>query len=298
MSGQAVSRQIRETLRAARLMVPIALLLIGITTLIISSMGLLFLDQERLWGALMLLSIPLALAGLGVSAWLLRSKLLKPLVMLQNSVARVSQGTPGAMVSIEEKGALDLLVQDIGSINEELFDLYEDMDSRVERQTRRLAQKTASLKILYDVAATINQTESLDELLMRFLRVLKGMVNGKAATIRLRMPAGSMKLVGSIGLDNVPRKGHDLYPVQLCVCGNALSPGEILCENNAEQCSRLNGRHMFVRDEIDVVTVPLKYQGDLLGVYSVYVEKPGVAGREDIMELLQTFGSLLGMTIA
>jgi two-component system nitrate/nitrite sensor histidine kinase NarX len=298
MSGQAVSRQIRETLRAARLMVPIALLLIGITTLIISSMGLLFLDQERLWGTLMLLSIPLALAGLGVSAWLLRSKLLKPLVMLQNSVARVSQGTPGAMVSIEEKGALDLLVQDIGSINEELFDLYEDMDSRVERQTRRLAQKTASLKILYDVAATINQTESLDELLMRFLRVLKEMVNGKAATIRLRMPAGSMKLVGSIGLDNVLRKGHDLYPVQLCVCGNALSPGEILCENNAEQCSRLNGRHMFGRDEIDVVTVPLKYQGDLLGEYSVYVEKPGVAGREDIMELLQTIGSHLGMTIA
>ncbi|MDX1344439.1 MAG: histidine kinase [Sedimenticolaceae bacterium] len=298
MSTQAVSRQIFGTLRAARLIVPIALLLIGVSGMLVSSVGMVFLDQEPLWRVLMLLSIPLTLAGIGFGAWLLRSKLLKPLVMLQNSVARVSQGTPGAMVSIEEKGALDLLVQDIGSINEELFDLYEDMDSRVERQTRRLAQKTASLKILYDVAATINRTESLDELLMRFLRVLKEMVNGKAATVRLKMPAGSMKLVGSIGLDNVLLKGHELYPVQLCVCGNTLSPGEILCNNDARECSRINGRRMYGRDEIDVVTVPLDYHGDLLGQYSIYVEKPGIAGREDIMELLQTIGSHLGMTIA
>lgn len=298
MRGQTVSRQIIDTLRAARLMVPILVLLSGVTGMVVSAIGLLFLEHERVWAVIMLLSIPLALAGLGFSAWLLRSRLLKPLVMLQNSVARVSQGTPGAMVSIEEKGALDPLVQDIGSINEELFDLYEDMDSRVERQTRRLAQKTASLKILYDVAATINRTESLDELLMRFLRVLKEMVNGKTATIRLKMPAGSMKLVGSIGLDNQLRRGQDLYPVQLCVCGNTLSPGEILCENNARECSRINSRPMFGPDEVDVVRVPLEYHGDLLGQYSIYVDKPGIAGREDIMELLQTIGSHLGMTIA
>jgi two-component system nitrate/nitrite sensor histidine kinase NarX len=256
------------------------------------------MDHKRLWAVIMLLSMPIAVAGLGFGAYLLRSKLLKPLVMLQNSVSRVSQGTPGAMVSIEEKGALDPLVQDIGSINEELFDLYEDMDSRVERQTRRLAQKTASLKILYDVAATINQTESLDELLMRFLRVLKEMVNGRAAIIRLRMPSGSMKLVGSIGLDNQLRKGQELLPVQLCVCGRALLPGDILCENNARECSRLNGRTMFGVDEVDVVTVPLKYHSDVLGEYDIYVDKPGIADREDILELLQTIGSHLGMTIA
>jgi two-component system nitrate/nitrite sensor histidine kinase NarX len=124
------------------------------------------------------------------------------------------------------------------------------------------------------------------------------MVNGKAATVRLMMPSGSMKLVGSIGLDNVLLKGHELYPVQLCVCGNTLSPGEILCENDARECSRLNGRRMYGRDEIDVVTVPLDYHGDRLGEYSIYVEKPGITGREDIMELLQTIGSHLGMTIA
>ncbi|MEJ2309480.1 MAG: histidine kinase [Gammaproteobacteria bacterium] len=298
MSNPSVSRQILDTLRAARLTLPIALLLFGLAGMVAAALGLLLAHQPRLWAVIMLLSVPLALGGLGFGGYLLRSKLLKPLVMLQNSVARVSQGTPGAMVSIEEKGALDPLVQDIGSINEELFDLYEDMDSRVERQTRRLAQKTASLKILYDVAATINQTESLDDLLMRFLRVLKEMVSGKAATIRLKMPSGSMKLVGSIGLDNRLRKGQDLLPVQLCVCGHALLPGEILCENDARSCSRINGRTMYGRDQIDVVTVPLEYHGDVLGEYSIYVEKPGIAGREDIMELLQTIGSHLGMTIA
>ena len=196
MNTPSVSRQIFGTLRAARLTLPIALLLIGLAGMVIAAFGLLLADQPRLWAVIMLLSVPLALGGVGFSAYLLRSKLLKPLVMLQNSVARVSQGTPGAMVSIEEKGALDPLVQDIGSINEELFDLYEDMDNRVSRHTTRLAQKTASLKILYDVAASINQAQDLEELLLRFLRVLKEMVNGVAASVRIEQADGASHVVG------------------------------------------------------------------------------------------------------
>jgi two-component system nitrate/nitrite sensor histidine kinase NarX len=47
-----------------------------------------------------------------------------------------------------------------------------------------------------------------------------------------------------------------------------------------------------------MVSVPLDYHGEILGMYQIYVNKPGISGREDILELLQTIGSHLGMAVA
>jgi two-component system, NarL family, nitrate/nitrite sensor histidine kinase NarX len=117
------------------------------------------------------------------------------------------------------------MVSDLDSLNEELSELYEDMDSRVSRHTTRLAQKTASLKILYDVAASINQAQNLEELLLRFLRVLKEMVNGMTAVVRLEQPDGTLRIVGSIGVDNEILREREMLPLALCVCGKTLTPG-------------------------------------------------------------------------
>jgi len=291
-----INREIAATLREAGVVWPLTLLLAGVLLLCVAAV--LLLSGDDYYKGALFAAAPMIAAGLLISAWQLYNKLFRPLIMLQNSVASVSQGSPGAMVSMQNEGALFSLVHDIGSINEELYDLYEDMDNRVERQTRRLAQKTASLKILYDVAATINQSTSLDELLLRFLRMLKEMLNGRAATIRLVTPNGNMRLVGTIGLDDTLLHDKEMLPVQLCVCGTALSPGNILCENNPERCSKINGRKMFGSDEIDVVTVPLEYHDDVLGIYNIFVDAPGISDREDILELLKTIGSHLGMAVA
>jgi two-component system nitrate/nitrite sensor histidine kinase NarX len=36
----------------------------------------------------------------------------------------------------------------------------------------------------------------------------------------------------------------------------------------------------------------------VLGVYTIFIEQPGIAGREDIMDLLKTIGNHLGMAVA
>jgi two-component system nitrate/nitrite sensor histidine kinase NarX len=240
-------------------------------------------------------------AGTGafaVTAVRLRTRLLLPLVRLEESVSRISQGEPGASEALKDAGVLDRMARDIGSLNAELTELYEDMDSRVARQTMRLAQKTASLKILYDVAAGIHQADGIEELLLRFLRVLKEMVNGRAATVRLVMGDGTRRLVGSIGLDDDLVREHDMAPVDLCLCGTVLSPGDILCDRDARYCSRVYGRRMFGSDELEVVTVPLEHGDALLGVYTIFADRPGVTAREDIMDLLLTVGHHLGMALA
>ncbi len=243
-------------------------------------------------------AIATALAAAWLVAVRLHRRLLGPLAKLEQSVSRVCQGESGVALAAGDPGVLAGMARDIDSISEELYGLYEDMDSRVARQTARLAQKTASLKILYDAAATINQAQDLGELLLRFLRVLKEMVNGRAATVRVLTPNGRMQLVGCIDVHNALYHEQDMLPVRLCVCGKALSPGDILCAGDAGRCTALNGRPMFGPDRVEPITVPLAYHDDVLGQYTIYVDRPGVAGREDIRELLATIGQHLGVAVA
>jgi two-component system nitrate/nitrite sensor histidine kinase NarX len=246
-------------------------------------------------------TIALLLMACLAFAWLverLHRMLLRPLGKLRASVQRVCQGEPGASRALQDMGILDGLARDISSLNDELTELYEEMDSRVARQTQRLAQKTASLKILYDVAATINEAEDLEDLLLRFLRVLKQMINGRAATVRLTMPDGTERLVGAIGIDDQLVREQEMAPIDLCLCGAPLGPGDVVCDNEARFCSHVYGRRMLGSDEVEVVTVPLAYHDERLGGYRVFVEKPGIKAREDIQELLAAVGRHLGVAVA
>jgi len=250
-----------------------------------------------------LLSLPPVLLGaetvaLGLIGWRLYQGLLRPLQILEAKVGRICQGESGVSLDADQVGILGEFSDDIHSLNNELIDLYEDMDNRVAHQTRRLAQKTASLKILYEVAGSINQTPDLTQLLTRYLRTLKEMVNGRAATVRLIAPNGHAHLVGSIDADNRVLLGHELLPLPLCRCGQVLVPGDVLCRQDVDACSRRSGRRMYGPDEVERVEVPLHYHEEHLGAYHIYVDRPGIADREDVMDLLTTIGKHLGMAIA
>jgi two-component system nitrate/nitrite sensor histidine kinase NarX len=105
-------------------------------------------------------------------------------------------------------------------------------------------------------------------------------------------------LVGAIGLNDDLVREQDIGPVDLCLCGTVLTPGEIVCGNDARYCSRIYGRRMFASSEMEIVTVPLEHRDELLGVYTIFVDRPGLRSREDILDLLSTVGHHLGVAIA
>lgn len=298
-NGFTVGDRVRRIVTGAHLVAPLLVLGLGLLLTLLAGVVL----GVTHWNEQAMLRVLLLASGGSVLAFLivlhrLRGELIEPLARLEDSVSKVCAGEPGASLSLDGTGVLGSMVSDLDSLNEELSDLYEDMDSRVSRHTTRLAQKTASLKILYDVAASINQAQDLEQLLLRFLRVLKEMVNGVAASVRLEQPDGSLRVVGSIGVNNEVIREREMLPLALCVCGKALSPGDVLCDNPARHCVQQLRRAMYGRHEIEMVSVPLDYHGELLGMYNIYVRRPGISGREDILELLQTIGSHLGMAVA
>ncbi len=256
-------------------------------------------NQARLQGML-LVGCFVAFLSLLLVLMRLRSQLLRPLATLEQKVTQICQGEPMAQRGSEKTGGvLRDMARDIDSLNEELTDIYEDMEVRVARQTGRLAQKTTSLQVLYDVAAGINESENLDELLLEYMTVFKRMVNARSATVHLVLQDDRVRQVGCIDQQGRLYNEQDLLPIKLCQCGIALSPGDILCAQDARVCSQRNGRRMYSTDEVERVSVPMWYHGDVLGFYHLYVDKPGIYdGREDVLDILNTIGSHLGMAVA
>lgn len=296
---ESVDDRVRRIVSGAHLVAPVAVSGAGVLLTALCALAVQFeLGPREPLIQVMTLAAVASLAAFALALYRLRRELILPLARLEESVAMVCSGEPGANLALDHSGVLGGMVSDLDSLNEELSELYEDMDSRVSRHTTRLAQKTASLKILYDVAASINQAQNLEELLLRFLRVLKEMVNGMTAVVRLEQPDGTLRIVGSIGVDNEILREREMLPLALCVCGKTLTPGDLLCDNPARHCMRQLRRMMYGHDQIEMVSVPLDYHGELLGMYQLFVRKPGISGREDIIELLQTIGSHLGMAVA
>lgn len=293
-SDRYAARGVVSLLWQGRMLMPLTLLILTMGAALL----LLLNPSQAVPGPWLLASLAIACAALLLLLVQIIRQLLKPLAALENSLALINQGDPDARLPMGTSRVLDPTTRDMDSLITELNELYEDMDNRISRHTTRLAQKTASLKILYDVAASINQVEDLDALLMRFLRVLKEMVNGLAATARVVQEDGNMRLVGSIGMDDQLLRADEFLPVTLCPCGNPLSPGDILCNNKSRFCSTSLGRKMYTQEQVELVSVPLDYHGDQLGIYNIFVLKPGVTQREDILQLLDTIGSHLGMAVA
>lgn len=295
LSGSPVLRM----LVVGHLLGPLGTLLA--VTIAIIGMGLLLvfaaIKGESL-AELMLTCGILAMGAILIGSSRLHSQLLKPLAELESAVADVCEGGSWSNLPLQEVGVLGPVTRDLDSLSGELIDLYEDMDNRVARQTRQLSQQTASLKILYDVAAKINQVDDLEELLMRLLRVVKKMLHGRSAIVQLVSTSGDMRLVGSIDPDEKLLTEKEQLPVTLCQCGKTLSSGDILCEHDAEACSVRNGRRMFSPHELQEVTVPLNFHGDTLGMFRIFVPHATMKGRDDLMELCATIGNHLGIAIA
>ena len=128
----SVDERIMRIVTGSRLRAPLVVLGLGLllSILIVIALALGSWDAQALIRILLVASLASLLAFL-LSLQRLRKELISPLARLEESVSRVCAGEPGANLSLEDTGVLAAMVRDLDSLNEELSELYEDMDSRV-----------------------------------------------------------------------------------------------------------------------------------------------------------------------
>lgn len=185
----------------------------------------------------------------------------------------------------------------LNSITDDYQALAIKQQNRLSRQQKAIKQKKHHLSVLYDVAACINQSQNLEDLLNRFLYTLKDVVNAKAATVRLLDNEGVMRLVASVGLPEDVVESESVLPVDLCMCGKVACDGVIQARSNLSDCNRMIGKPFFDREDIELIAIPLQYRNKILGVYNLFVAGDSQNLLDEDHELLVSIGQHLGMAI-
>jgi len=226
-----------------------------------------------------------------------RQDLLAPLTQMRNWARAIRGGELAARIPLPERGDLRELTENINIISDKLQGFSLDMEAQVRKQTDRIEHETRSLEILYDVAASINSSRDLDDLLTRFLHTLKEVVHARAATVRLLTHDQQMRLVASIGLSDEVVAREQLMPSQPCLSGQVAIDGVIRNDTSVHECDQLGDTPLFPEDNIEVITVPLQYRERTLGVYNLFVDREQDCDDCDDELLLISIGRHLGMAI-
>ncbi len=229
--------------------------------------------------------------------WSVWRDYIEPLTYLRHWVLHMRGGDLSARIPTPQRSEFFELAQDLNSLGEMLQSLSRDTEQQLQHHTEYIAHKTRSLSLLYDVAASINISRDLNDLLTRFLHTLTEVVGARAAAVRLVTDDGEMRLVASIGLDEDMVERERVLPTQSCLCGQAKYGEDVLVQEDMHLCSKRIGRPFFNGSDVMMLAVPLQYQERTLGVYNLYVDKESFEQREDLKDLFTTIGRHLGMSI-
>ncbi len=224
-------------------------------------------------------------------------RLARPLALISEWSDKMNQGKLNFRISASDDTGYPNLIGNINNLSAKMLTLSTEMQSEVKRQTERSARKTHTLEVLYDVAASINISTSLEDLLLRFLPTLKEVMQAEAVTVRLASYDGQMRLIGSLGLEDHADEVETLVPVLHCMYSSALQEGELLSQDKILRCEIYPGQPFYGVEGIEMIAVPLQYRNKNLGVYNLFVKTPSLLEREDVEELLISIGRHLGIAV-
>lgn len=246
--------------------------------------------------------VQLAVLGIGLAVTLslplfLYRHLITPLFHLRHWAQRARGGNLAARIPPPAGGEFAELAEDVNALTEQLQRLTREMRDEVRAQTERLEQKSRTLEVLYDVAASINTARDLEDLLARFLTSIKQTLGARAATARLVTPDGQMRLVANLGFHPDDRHCHQVLPLGRCLCGHVADGAGMAGRTDVHQCGRVETDSLEATEHPAMIAVPLQHRGQTLGIYSLFMDECPEPLSEDMENLLTSIGRHLGMAI-
>ncbi len=249
--------------------------------------------------------IILVASGLFFTAFivlLLTSKLIwnnyiKPIQELEIWGQKIRSGELDYKMPLPKNGELTQVSDDLNDLGTMLHHLAKDTDKQLQEHTQYTVQKTQSLSILYDIAASINTSNDLSDLLKRFLNTLTQILSAQAGAVRLLNSDNQMELVASLGFDEDLIEKEKLLPADSCACGLNNATDTVFFQEDLLPCGK-KVDHPFFNKKMGLLVVPLKYQGKTLGVYNLFTDTKQDIKTNDYIELFTSIGNHLGMAIA
>lgn len=213
---------------------------------------------------------------------------------LMEGIRSMTAGDFSKRVTVFSNDEIGELARGFNFMAENLEGLYGNLEKKVVEKTTALEERNRELSILYDMAASLNQSLPLDDILHVFLKKLLGHLNVKSGSIRLVDEDGSLRLASSIGLPENLKKAN--IAVGECLCGRSAKSREA---GFWDVTSRPEG--MVLKDCLElgyktVAIIPINYKERLLGVTNLFLgERREFTPQEK--KLLESLSNHIGVAI-
>lgn len=236
-----------------------------------------------------ILGVILFISGTGLlisTLALVQNHLLDPLSQIRVWARRKSEGRYTDPIPSSNYRAFADIASDLNSLGTSI-------PGTSDRNEKELEEN--SLQILYEVVSSINTANSLDDLLTRFLYTLKRITYAQAAAIWVRQKEGNLDLSASIGIDESLMLGR--ADIRRCLCERAATEGKIWIERDLGKCETIAGHKFFDREDIGMVSVPMRYRGKVFGIINLFLEIQLIEKIDSVKPLLTSVAHHLSIAI-
>ena len=226
----------------------------------------------------------------------IRQNLLQPLVQMRNWAYAIQDGDLTAKIPIPDRGEFLKLAIVINDLGDSLYSLTQEMDEKVREQTQRLEQKSKTLEILYEVAATSASAHDIEDLLQNYLFTLFNLVKASSATVRIITDDNKLRVIGSVGINDISDAEHSVA-IERCLCAQDFDNHVICCDVNRHLCGNLLNRTLKLPENACTIVIPLQYQNRSLGIYHLFMPEINIDQEPELKNILTNIGQHLSLAM-
>lgn len=225
--------------------------------------------------------------------------LAKPIVGLRDAAEKISNGDLTYRITkIPGTRELAELAIDFNTMTENLSDLINDLEQRVDARTADIERKTDQLRAASFIARQTAEVHDLASLLDIVVRLVSDQFGFYHTGIFLINEAGDevvLQAASSEGGLRMIENGHSIAVGSLSIVGYALSlkKPHIVFDVGTDAILFNNPDLPMTRSE---AALPLVVRNKVLGVLDIHSDKPQAFGTEDI-DILQTLADQIAIAI-
>lgn len=239
--------------------------------------------------------VALAIGGTVALMYLSFLLVIRPLSRVHEGIERMASGDLGVRIPVESGDEFGQVTAGFNEMAERLQVLYQTLESRVEEKTRTLAERTARLATLYDMAAFLNTAQSRSALCEGFIERVQRAFGASSAGVRLTTAEGNLVFFATRDVPELLVQQEQCVRVGECGCGRAAAQGRTVIQIHEATTNDALG-HCRRAGYSTAVATPVEAHGEVLGVFNLFFVESRTIGSDE-RSLLDTLGQHLGATL-
>lgn len=238
----------------------------------------------------------MAFIGTLVMIILLNLMIIRPVNSLHQGIQQMYNGDFSVRLTIEGEDEFAQLSAGFNAMANQLQQLYNNLEQRVNEKTESIAKKNRYLSVLYDFSQKLNQHHSLEELSRHFLQRLMLEFNATGGSVRL-IDKTANKIYSVVDEGIPPSLSQQMQCQQLgsCFCTQAAEQAKTAI-NNLNQHFSPHFSHCLAAGFKMVLAIPIQTADKNQGIFNLHFSEEREISAEEIL-LLETLGQQLGIAI-